>query len=250
VKAVTGELVSRDIGAELAAFRSHGDEIANHLAKGGLRSCNVVISMNERRQFAVVPARLMRQKRVSLEDSGESLVCRRGPVSELGELLEVSGDLAFVPGQQDRFDIGEVLVQRCSSDPGPACDLRHRHGEEAAFGDQSGGRVEDRVANFAAMRLDRLRPQLGHRRELYATPTSIHTDVHSDNMYGKGMPDNAGHEVGTTATPLWVKVVVIVGIFLLVLVVVLLLTGRGGGHGPGRHMERGNDTPGQAFRPA
>ena len=64
------------------------------------------------------------------------------------------------------------------------------------------------------------------------------------------MPDTAGHEGGTSATPLWVKVVAIVGVFLLVLVIVLLLTGRGGGHGPGRHMDRGNDAPGGGLRPA
>ena len=75
VKAVTGELVSRDIGAELAAFRSLGDEIANHLVKGCLRSCNVLISMNVRRQFAVVPTRLMGEERVSLEHSRESIAC-------------------------------------------------------------------------------------------------------------------------------------------------------------------------------
>jgi hypothetical protein len=60
------------------------------------------------------------------------------------------------------------------------------------------------------------------------------------------MPDTAGREGGTSATPPWVKVVAIVAVFLLVLVVVLLLTGRGGGHGPGRHMDRGNDAPSAA----
>lgn len=78
----------------------------------------------------------------------------------------------------------------------------------------------------------------------------IHNEIISDIVYGKGMPDTAGHEGGTSATPLWVKVVAIVGVFLLVLVIVLLLTGRGGGHGPGRHMDRGNDAPGEGLRPA
>jgi hypothetical protein len=32
-----------------------------------------------------------------------------------------------MPGDQDRFDIGEVLVQGRASDPGLLGDLRHRH---------------------------------------------------------------------------------------------------------------------------
>jgi len=35
------------------------------------------------------------------------------PVPKVAEVFELMGDMTFMPGSQYRFDVGEVLVQRC-----------------------------------------------------------------------------------------------------------------------------------------
>ena len=70
--------------------------------------------------------------------------------------------MTFVPSDQDRFDIGVVLVQRRTSDAGLFGDLRHRHRSQPVLGHQRRGGVQGRVAHFTAVRLDRLIPQLRH----------------------------------------------------------------------------------------
>jgi len=42
---------------------------------------------------------------VGLEHSFEPLATVASLVPEFGEILEVAGDLTFVPGEQDRFDV-------------------------------------------------------------------------------------------------------------------------------------------------
>jgi len=83
-------------------------------------------------------------------------------VSDLGELGEVLGDLAFVPGKQDRLHVREVLVQRRSADAGVLGDLGHRHRGQPVLGHQGRGGVQGGVAHRAAVRLDRLVPQPRH----------------------------------------------------------------------------------------
>ena len=85
-------------------------------------------------------------------------------------MFEVAGDLTFVPGDQDRFDVGEVLVQRRASDAGLLGDLRHRHRPQPVLGHQRRRGVEGRVAHRAAVRLDRLVPQLRHDRSIRDAP--------------------------------------------------------------------------------
>ena len=77
-------------------------------------------------------------------------------------MLEVGHDLTFVPGGQDRFDVREVLVQRRASDAGFLGDLRHRHRADPALGNEAGSGLDDRLADGAAVLLDRRVPQLRH----------------------------------------------------------------------------------------
>ena len=56
--------------------------------------------------------------RVSLEHSFESLTSVAHSVPDRDEMFEVAGHLTFVPREQDRFDVREVLVQRRTSDAG------------------------------------------------------------------------------------------------------------------------------------
>jgi hypothetical protein len=66
---------------------------------------------------------------VGLQHGLQPLVCVTTLVAEVGELGEVGGDLAFVPGDQDRLDVGEVLVQRGPSDAGGHGPRRHASGD-------------------------------------------------------------------------------------------------------------------------
>lgn len=89
-----------------------------------------------------------------------------GLVPDLCQIGQVVGDLPVVPGEQDRLDIREVLVQRGPSDAGLLGDLRHRDRAHSALGGQSRGGVQNRVAHGAAVRLDRLVPHLRRQASL------------------------------------------------------------------------------------
>ena len=63
---------------------------------------------------------LVRNHRECLKHCFEALARTAGLVADLDELLEVMGDLAVVPGKQDRLDIREIFVRRfcwCTSSP-------------------------------------------------------------------------------------------------------------------------------------
>ena len=85
-----------------------------------------------------------------------------GGVAGRGELAQVEGDLAFVPGHQDRFDVGKVLVQGGAPDAGRGRDLRHRHRRQAVLAGQRRGGVQGGVVDRAPVLFDRLGPQLRH----------------------------------------------------------------------------------------
>lgn len=57
-------------------------------------------------------------------------------VTDLGEVGEMVGDLPLMPGGEDGFDVGEVLVQGGSANAGLFGYLGHGYCTEASFGDQ------------------------------------------------------------------------------------------------------------------
>jgi hypothetical protein len=78
--------------------------------------------MQEGGQFGagmLVGEAVVGDERVGLQHRLEPLARVAGLVAEFGELGRVGGDLAFVPGNQDRFDVWEVLVERRSA----ICDI-------------------------------------------------------------------------------------------------------------------------------
>jgi len=93
-----------------------------------LRSSDLLVSMQERGEFGVVVSvGLVGDEGVALEHSLESLASMASLVSDPSEMFEMAIDLTLMPGEQDRFDVGEVLVERRASDAGLLGDLRHRH---------------------------------------------------------------------------------------------------------------------------
>jgi hypothetical protein len=127
VHAVLGELVRGDIVAGIAGLRRPGDQRSDELDDPLLWPGQVLRSMDERCEFAVVRM-LLPDERVGLEHGYEASPRAAARLAgEPAEVSEVHRDVAFVPGQQDRFHVREVLVQRGSPDTGLLGDLRHRH---------------------------------------------------------------------------------------------------------------------------
>ena len=71
-------------------------------------SGDMLISMQECREFGGVA--LVLNECVGLEHGFEPLTSGASLASQFGEMFEVAGDVTFVPGEQDRFDVWEVLV--------------------------------------------------------------------------------------------------------------------------------------------
>ncbi len=73
---------------------------------------------------------------VRLENCPKPIPWTASAVPDLGEAVEMSFDLAFVPREQDRLDITlditEVLVQRGAPNAGVGRDLRHAAAISAA----------------------------------------------------------------------------------------------------------------------
>ena len=164
MEAVARKLVRRDFVPQDPGLGALGHEVPDHVAEPLLSPGHLLVPVKERRKLGVVvPMGLVGDESECLEHGFESLARVTCLVSDFGELFQMAGDLAVVPGEQDRFDVREVLVQSRSSDPGLLGDLRHRHGQEPVLGHQRCGGVQDRVTHFSPVRLDRLGPQLRHR---------------------------------------------------------------------------------------
>ena len=118
VETVARELVRRHIVPEVAGLCGLDQQVSDHVAELLLRPGDVLTSMQECRELgAVVPA-VVGDERIGLEHCFEPLAGVAGLVPELAEMFEVAGDATLVPGEQDRFDVWEVLVQRRTVDAG------------------------------------------------------------------------------------------------------------------------------------
>ena len=172
VEAVARKLLRRNIIPDLTGLRGLDQQVSNQVAELLLRPGDVLTSMQERCEFGVVvPVGLAREEGVGFQHSFEPLASAASLVLDFGEMFEVASDLTFVPGEQDRFDIREVLVERRTSDAGFFSDLRHRHRPQPVLSHQRCSGVQDRVAHRCAVRLDRLVPQSRH-----------HPSIHDDDI--------------------------------------------------------------------
>ncbi len=248
MQAVVGELVVRNIPSHIARCGRVDEKRTDHVAELMLRLCHLMILMEERRKLGVVVTmELVDDERVGLEHRAKSLARTTGFVPDLAEMREVPADLTLVPAAEDRFDVGEVFVERRASDARLLGDLRHRDTEQSVLGDQGRGGIHDRVAHLAAVRLDRPGPELRHNCSI--RDKLIRHDTHCLVNYGSmGNPIDTPNEDASRATPTggstpgmprWVKVSLLVAAVLIALFVVLKIAGVD--HGPGRHMGPGRD---------
>src|SRR5437870_12268257 len=138
--------------------------------------------MHQRRELSPVLVPLVGDDREAFKYRLKSLANRARLITQLAEALEVSGDMAIMPGDQDRLDTGEVLVERGASNASFLGDLGHRHSPQPVPRDQGRGRIEDRLVDLSAVRLNRLVPELGdhariragnHRPSIFYVDTEI-----------------------------------------------------------------------------
>src|SRR5438270_9459517 len=116
--------------------------------------------MHERRELGPVLVALVGDDREAFKYRLKSLANRARLITQLAEVLEVIGDMAIMPGDQDRLDTGEVLVERGASNAGFLGNLGHRHSPQPVPRDQGRGRIEDRLVDLSAVRLNRVVPEL------------------------------------------------------------------------------------------
>src|SRR5215813_5236653 len=125
-----------------------------------MRVPRMLVSVQEHCRFTAMSAVL--DQGVCLQHRVEAGCWGAGLVPYGGKPLEMGVDMPLVPGDKDRFDIGIVVIERRSADPGPFRDLRHRDGSQAALVCERGGSVEDCVPYLLAMRCEGCRPELRH----------------------------------------------------------------------------------------
>jgi hypothetical protein len=125
MEAVAGQLVRRDVIPKLTGRGGLGQQVLDQVMDLPLRVREVRTSMQEGGKFGagvLVGEAVVGDERVGLQHGLEPLASVAWLVAEFGELGKVGGDLAFVPGNQDRLDVWEVLVQRrpaCASSRSP-----------------------------------------------------------------------------------------------------------------------------------
>ena len=162
VETVGGELVERHVPSDRPRARSLAQQVSNEDHELLMGSVDVLTPMEHGRR--VVVAMLVQDERISLEYRLELFASAiTSLIPSFDEVLEVNFDLAFMPGDQDRFDVREILVKRRAPDAGSFGDLRHRQGAQATLGYQGGGAAQDRIAYLTAMSLDRVVPKFRHR---------------------------------------------------------------------------------------
>lgn len=110
METVARQLVRWDIIADVAGRCDLEQQVADHAADPLLGTGDSVVAVQERRELAVVmPMRLVGDEGIGLQHRVQPLAGRARSVPGVGKLVEVAGDLPFVPGEQDRFDVWEVL---------------------------------------------------------------------------------------------------------------------------------------------
>ena len=165
VQAVTCQLVRRDIGPHLADLRGLDQQVPDEGAELAVRPGKVLTTMRQGGKFGDLV--LVVHDGIELKHGFEPPAGVTGLAPELRKLLKVSCDLPFVPGEQDRLDVWEVLVQRRPPDASLPGDPRHCHRQHPVLGREGRRGVEDGVTHLAAVSLDRLAPQLRHQLSVH-----------------------------------------------------------------------------------
>lgn len=223
VEAVGGQFVGCDAVPDVTGVGGVGEHVAEEVTELLLWPGYVLVAVEERGEFgaALLAGSLVHDQRIRMQYGFESLAGFPDLVPQGGEVLEVGGDMPVVPGDQDRLDVREVLVQRGAADAGVLGDPRHRRRARSMFSDEGRGGVQDRVTHIAAVRLDGLVPQPGH-------PLSIQSDesetlcIDKDRVSCK-LAGMKRHETPRTSHTRHRSIALVVAVKVVIVVLVLAL---------------------------
>jgi hypothetical protein len=95
-------------GVEIAGLRGLGQQASEEVVESLLGAGNV---------FAAVASCVVLDERVRMQDRFQASTRRLSGIGG-GELVEMRGDVTFVPGGEDGLHVWEVFVERCASDAG------------------------------------------------------------------------------------------------------------------------------------
>src|SRR5690606_11271946 len=119
MQAVARELAGRDVVADTAVAHAVGQQLLDHAVELPPGPDDLRVAVQEGRQTTfVMTSGVVRGEGEGPQYRLELFTGVRALIADLDQVLEVVADLALVPGEQDRLDIGKVLVQRGAPDPG------------------------------------------------------------------------------------------------------------------------------------
>ena len=102
MEAIARELVRWDVIADVAGLDALGQQVSDEVVELLLGAGDVFTSMQGCREGGAVV--LVADRGVGLEHRFEPRTRAAGSSTGLGQVAEVAGDLAFVPGHEDRFN--------------------------------------------------------------------------------------------------------------------------------------------------
>jgi hypothetical protein len=103
VDTVACKLVRRDIIPNISGLHAIDQQVSDEIAEVLRRPADMFVSMQKCLHFSGVA--LVLDERVCPEHSFESFGRGASLVSKCTEMFEVGGDMAFVPCDQDHFDV-------------------------------------------------------------------------------------------------------------------------------------------------
>lgn len=118
-----------------------------------LSAMGVLVSVEQCGQLRRMASLPLCDVRVLGEHRSQSFGRAPWSVMQPGEAVERCCDVPFVPGDEDGFDVGEVLVKGRPPDPSLLRHVGHLHCRDTALGRQCPAGVEDGRAYIAAMLL-------------------------------------------------------------------------------------------------
>lgn len=248
VKTVGSEFVGRHIAPNDSLWSGFFDQLGEDPAQPAFRVCHLATSMHERTDVGgTVSSALEADGGICAHDFDESRAHRAGAGAQFLESLQMILDMLRMVRDQDRLHVGEVLVERRSTDAGGVRNLRHGQRERPVFLSQSPCCLSDGLADRAPMTVDRFLPQLRHAN-IVQLVMSVHNvfqfntlclehvlSTKETKMTGSAPdPTRERSPDGPPGLPQWVKLLAF-GVVIAVVVLVLVMLLVGGEHGPGMH---------------
>jgi hypothetical protein len=103
METVSRKLVGRDVIPDVPGLCALRQQVSDEAVEVPLRSGDVLTAMQEGHEFGAVV--LVRNECKGFEYRFEPFKGFAGSIADLGEMLDVAGDLSFMPCDHDRLDV-------------------------------------------------------------------------------------------------------------------------------------------------